>query len=244
MYGVRRVRAARTFAAAFVVGCVCVSNAPVRAAEDAAHFLLFGGSDIWRNGAFTYGGLLWSPGGLDREGFTLKAVMSGGTYRYWSGAVGGDVTGRELVAQVLPGWRFKSDRLEVKVFAGLDLQDHRLSPDDPASRLRGGDAGLRAAADLWYEPTPSTMLAADGSISTIITSYSARLAYGWRPFDRFYLGPEAQMFASDGYRQTRFGAHLTGLKTGQFEWSAAAGWSDDSDHRTSLYVRFGLLTRR
>ncbi len=63
-------------------------------------------------------------------------------------------------------------------------------------------------------------------------------------FDRFYLGPEAQMFASDGYRQLRFGAHVTGFKTEDAEWSAAAGWSDDSDHRTSLYVRFGVLTRR
>ncbi len=52
-----------------------------------------------------------------------------------------EVIGREFVAQVLPGWRFKRDRLEVKVFAGLDLQDHRLSPDDPASRLRGSDFG-------------------------------------------------------------------------------------------------------
>ena len=87
------------------------------------------------------------------------------------------------------------------------------------------------------------MLAADGSISTIITNYSARIADGWRAFDRFYLGPEAQMFASDGYRQMCLSAHLTGFKTEDAEWSAAAGWSDDSDHRTSLYVRFGVLTR-
>lgn len=242
MRGVRCVRAATAVAAAWCVCCVGVSAA--RAAEDAAHFLLFGGSDIWGNGAFTYGGLLWSPGGLDREGFTLKTAISGGSYRYWSGALGAEVTGRELVAQVLPGWRFKRDRLELKVFAGLDLEDHRLSPDDPSSHLRGNDVGLRLAADLWDEPTPATMFAADGSISTIIASYSARIAYGWRAFDRFYIGPEAQMFASDGYRQLRFGAHVTGFKTGRFEWSAAAGWSDDSDRRTSLYVRLGVLTRR
>jgi hypothetical protein len=221
-----------------------VAAAPSWAGDDNARYLLFGGGDLWRNGAFTYGGLLWSPDGLDREGFTLKAVMSGGTYRYWSGALGAEVTGQELATQILPGWRFKSDRLEVKVFAGLDLQDHRLSPDDPSSRLRSGNAGARAAVDIWYEPTPATMLAADGSISTIITSYSARIAYGWRLFDRFYLGPEAQTFACEGYQQVRFGVHLTGFRTGAFEWSLASGWSEDSDRRASAYVRFGLSTRR
>ena len=44
--------------------------------------------------------------------------------------------------------------------------------------------------------------------------------------------------------QLRLGVHLTGFKFDDAEWSAAAGWSDDSDHRSSLYVRFGVLTRR
>ena len=240
----RRVRAAIAVAAAFVV-CLGVSRGPARAGDDGAQFLFFTGGDIWRNGDFAYGGLLWSANGLDREGFTLKTVMSGGLYRYNSGALGNvDVIGREFVAQVLPGWRFKRDRLEVKVFAGLDLESHRLVPDDPTSRLRGGDVGARAAIDIWYEPTPDTMLAADGSISTIVTNYSARIAYGWRVLDRFYLGPEAQTFACEGYEQVRLGVHLTGFKTDSTEWSAAAGWSDDSDHRGSAYFRFGVLTRR
>jgi hypothetical protein len=62
--------------------------------------------------------------------------------------------------------------------------------------------------------------------------------------DWFYLGPEAQIFACIGFTQARIGVHLTGLKTGPFEWSAAAGWSEDSDHRSSPYFRVGILTRR
>ena len=238
---VGRVRAAIGFAAAFLV---CVSARPGWAGDDGTDYLLFTGGDIWRNGAFTYGGLLWSPGGLDNEGFTLKAALSGGYYRYYSGALGAEVTGREFVAQVLPGWRFKRDRLEIKVFAGLDVEDHLLFPDDPSSRLRGRNTGARAAVDVWYEPAPATMLTADASISTIITSYSARVAYGWRVLDSFYLGPEAQTFACEGYRQVRLGAHLTGFKFYDYELSAATGWSEDSAHRASLYVRFGVMTRR
>ena len=103
---------------------------------------------------------------------------------------------------------------------------------------------MRTTVNLWFEPTPATMLAADASLTSIAAGYSVRAAYGWRLRDWFYLGPEAQTFACDGYSQWRFGAHLTGLKTGQWEWSAAAGWSDDSDRRTGPYLRVGVLTRR
>jgi hypothetical protein len=33
-------------------------------------FLIFGGADLWRYGDFLYGGGLWSPDGLDHDGFT------------------------------------------------------------------------------------------------------------------------------------------------------------------------------
>jgi hypothetical protein len=210
-----------------------------------ARYLFFSGADLWRNGSFLHGGVLWSPDGLDREGFTLKAMLSGGSYRYISGGLGGlEVTGRELTAQVMPGWRFKSGPTELKIFAGLDLQNHRLSPDDPGSGLRGNDVGLRTAFELWTEPTAQTMVSADGSVSTIVHTYSARAAAGWRVFGLFYAGPELQAFASDGYAQQRVGVHVTAFKTGTLEWSAATGYARDSDRRSSAYVRLGISTKR
>ena len=83
-------------AAAFSVWCVCVSTGPARAGDDGTQFLLFSGADLWRDGRFMHGGLLWSPGGLDREGFTLQLIGSGGLYRYRSGALNNAwVTGTE-----------------------------------------------------------------------------------------------------------------------------------------------------
>jgi hypothetical protein len=234
-----------SFAAAFGFCCVCVSAGPAWAGDDAAHFLLFSGADLWRDGRFMHGGVLWSPGGLDREGFTLQAVISGGQYRYQSGALNNaQVIGTEKEVQLLPGWRFKRETIELKVFAGLDIKNDSTVPDDPSNRLHGTSAGARVAANLWYEPTPSSMLAADASLTTIATGYSARVAYGWKLRDWFYLGPEAQTFSCTGYRQIRLGAHLTALKTGAFEWSAAAGLSEDSDRRSGLYLRLGVLMRR
>jgi len=33
-------------------------------------FLLFAGTDLWRDGEFVDGGMLWSPAGLNTGGFT------------------------------------------------------------------------------------------------------------------------------------------------------------------------------
>ena len=214
--------------------------------DEQARYLLFSTSDLWRHGGFTHAGVLWARSGLDREGPVLKLMFGGGVYQYTSGALGNvDVRGIQLSGALLPGWRFIRNGAIVTVFAGLDIQNHRLSPDDPSAGLRGSYVGLRTGFELWYEPTPATMFAADASISTVGPSYSARLATGWRLLDRFYLGPELGAFAAaDNYRQVRAGVHLTGLRTAQFEWSAGLGWAGDSDRRSSVYGKLGLITRQ
>jgi hypothetical protein len=93
------------------------------------------------------------------------------------------------------------------------------------------------------------LILGDVSLSSITTSQSARLAFGWRVADEifngegFYIGLEAQYFDSDGYRQWRLGAHITSLKTEATEWSAAVGFARDSDDRSSPYMRLNLSTR-
>lgn len=244
------VRAA-TSAAAAMAG-LCIGGAPAASSEDdgdAANAIYFSGTDIWRSGSFGHGGVIWSPDGLDQEGFTLKILLSGGTYRYTSGALGdAQVIGRQLGAQILPGWRFKRDALEVKVFAGPEIYDHLLFPDDPSASLRGRRAGLKAEIDVWYQPDVATMLTGSGAISTIGGMHHARIAYGWRVFDSFYSGPELATFAIYKYRQYRIGLHVTSLITDiwdlPWEWSAAMGFARDTDGISGAYGRLGLLRRR
>jgi hypothetical protein len=244
----RRVCSAAITAAAFVFCCVGVPTGCAWADDD-ARTILFSGRDIWSNGAFAYGGLLFAPGGLEEDGFLLKILLSGGLYRYAAENLGGErVVGAEWLTQVLPGWRIKRGDAEFKFFMGPEIQKHRLWPDDPANRLRGNSFGLRMAAEMWYEPTPTTMVAIDVSLSSIATSNSARGAYGWRVFEDMlggvYVGPEVQYFGSDGYRHLRLGAHITSIKTEDIEWSAAAGWARDSERRASLYVRLNVMKRQ
>jgi hypothetical protein len=246
MRGVGGVAAAAVLAA--VLG-VAVEPGPAvgeQAGDDGARFLLFAVSDLWRQGGFLHGGAVWSPAGIDRDGFALKVMTGGGEYRYRSGALGNaEVTGRVIAATILPGWRFRRDSLIVTVFAGLDYQDHRLSPDDPSAGLRGSYFGARTTIEAWYEPTTATMIAADATVSTIGPSYSARAAFGWKLFERFYVGPEVKGFAVDSnYRQFRAGMHVTAIKVGWSEWSAGAGWTIDSDSRDGFYGSLGVIVRR
>ncbi|EKS37608.1 cellulose biosynthesis protein BcsS [Afipia clevelandensis] len=205
-------------------------------------FLYFSGFDLWRSGGSFYGGVQWAPGGLDQDGFTLKLLIAEGTYRYLSG--GTDIRGTGLLASILPGWRVKRGNFEIKVFAGLDLQNHRFSPDDPGNGLRGNHAGLRVGADLWWEPTPTLMIASSISGSTIGTNFSIRGAAGWRVEDRFWAGPEIETSGDQVYRQYRIGAHITSLKWSAFEWSLGAGYVADNSDRSGLYARLSVLTRR
>jgi len=214
------------------------------AAGGEPRWMLFSGGDVWRHWAFMHAGALWSPAGLANEGFALKLLLSGGVFRYRSGALGdATVTGRQLSAAVMPGWRFKRAGAEILVFAGLDLQDFRLAPDDPSSRLRGRHVGARGGLELWHDPS-QTMFAADASFSSIYAGNHARVAAGWRVFERLYLGPEAQVYATEPYRHLRLGVHLTAFKTEYGEWSGALGWAHDSDRRSGVYLRIGVLTRR
>lgn len=211
-----------------------------------ARFLLFSSTDLWRQGGFAHGGLLWAPAGIDRDGLVLKLVFGGGIYHYTSGALGNaEVRGQMLGAAILPGYRLVRDKFAATLFLGYDFQRHTLTPDDPSAGLRGNYIGVRAGFDVWCEPTAMTMLAADASISSIGPSYNARLAAGLLAFESFYVGPEVQAFAADdNYRQFRAGLHITGLRIGGLEWTAGAGWATDSDDRSGAYGKLGMLARR
>lgn len=245
MYRVRGVAAATLLAAAITLVSAGRSAAESIGSGEVSRTLLFAGTDIWRDGAFLHGGILWSPGGIDAPGFALKLLIGSGMYRYRSGALGGvEVTGRQTAVFVLPGWRMRAGPVTATVFAGLDMQRHRLLPDDPASGLRGNKTGLRSGIELWYQPNHYTMASADVSVSTVGPSLSGRIAFGRKVENGGFAGPELQAFSGrDSYRQWRIGLHLTDWYVAGAELSAGIGWSTDSDRRDGLYARFGFLRR-
>ncbi len=206
------------------------------------HFLFFSGVDIWRNGAFAHGGFLYAYQGLNQDGPVLKLLLHGGFYRSRSGTT--DIVGQQLMGAALPGWRWNRPGLEVTLFGGVDVQNHRYTPDDPTNRLRGTHVGVRGGFDIWYEPFSDWMLTGSASLSTAGHSYWSRAALGGRFFHAVWFGPEFLAMGDDSYRQLRFGAHITSLRAFGTEWSAGAGWVTDSDRRDGVYGRIGVLVRK
>jgi hypothetical protein len=176
-------------------------------------------------------------------GFTLKLILSGGGYTYPSGALHMDVDGTMLSAAALPGWRATLNGINIGLYAGPVVQDYRLTPNDPGSSLRGLYGGAQLTTDLWYEPTPTTMAALNGTIISIGPTGSLRAALGMRFSEPFFVGPEAQAIWCADYQQLRLGAHVTGFRIDGLEWSAAGGWAVESDGRAGPYLRLGVNAR-
>jgi hypothetical protein len=204
--------------------------------------LLYAGFDIWRYGRAAYGGFYWAPDGLNNDGFITRLFVSRGVERY-------DASARRFNTDIvraapLAGWRFSQGTLELKMFAGPELENRVLTPDVPTASYRGTHIGARVATELWWEPIPEMMLTSAFSASTNATSHSARAAAGWRVFEPFWAGPEISASNDAFSRQVRVGGHLTGFRLGALEWSVAAGYVQDSFHRSGIYGRIGVLTRQ
>lgn len=205
-------------------------------------FLYFSGFDLWRYGGSVHGGLRFSPTGVDNDGFTIKALIAEGAYRYTSGTR--DIRGINFLGSVMPGWHFVRGKFIATLLAGVDVQHHRFVPDDPANAARGTHLGARVNADLWWEPNETIMSAASLSASSIGNAYWARAAIGWRMMDRFWIGPETIASGDRTFHQYSMGLHLTALKANDFEWSFASGYTRDQNGRAGIYGRMGLLARR
>ncbi len=169
--------------------------------------------------------------------------MNGGRYSYNSSALQTKIDGTMLSGAALPGFRFVRNALTVGLFAGPVVQDYRLSPYDPGSRLRGLYVGAQLATDVWYQPTATIMAAVNGSLVSIGPTGYLRGALGYRVLDAMFVGPETAMLWCGNFQQLEVGAHLTGLHVGTSEWSAGAGWSMDSDRRSGPYLRLGVSAK-
>jgi hypothetical protein len=206
-------------------------------------FLFFSGVDLWRNGLAGYDGMLLAPqGSLNKDGFRVRLFMSDNLERYDTATQ--RFTTNIFRASALPGWRIKRGDLEIRVFAGPTLEIRGFKPDIQTGKLSGSRFGVQLASELWWEPTPATMVAASASITTINSVYNARVAAGWRLIDRFWIGPEISASTDRFSTQYRAGAHLTGFKTGMLEWSVGAGLVEDSFDRSGIYGRVSALFRK
>jgi hypothetical protein len=193
------------------------------------HFLFYSGFDIWRFGRAGYGGFYAAPDGLGNDGFLAQLFVSDGRELYSAGAK--RFTTNILRLSLSPGWRLSQGSFELKVFAGPELE----SASQSATHI-----GARIAAETWWEPIRELALSSSFSATTNFNAWTGRSAAGWRVLDQFWAGPEILASGDIDSKQYRVGAHLTGFRLAAFEWSLAAGFVQDSFHRSGVYGRIGV----
>ena len=200
--------------------------------------LYFAGVDIHRFGYGGYTGAVWSPmSGRDGVLFRLFAADSIDSYRtpkitYVS---------QSLRTAVMPGYRINRPGFEISAYAGLEGLARVPLPYTKTSRLTY-EFGMRLSADIWWEPRDAVMMSANLAMSTVEASIYGRLASGVRIMN-VWAGPEISAATDIFSQQYRAGLHVTGLRYGPYEFSAATGYAFDSYGRSGMYGRLGVSLR-
>jgi hypothetical protein len=200
----------------------------------------FTGFDVWRYGFGGYVGAQWAPNRIDRDGFIVRLFGSESVERYVTPAHRYET--QTMRGALLAGYQFQLERLTLQLLGGVDVEAD-LPKVDRRSASPTGRVGARLTTDVWWEPTQQLMLQYSFSVGSIGPDTGARAAAGWRLLDRFWVGPEISAFGDQYGRQYRVGAHLTGLRTGDYEWSIGAGYVEDEFQRSGIYGRIGILLR-
>lgn len=215
---------------------------PPPLAPDGDTIALFFGGDIRQRSYFGYTGFVFSPfGDLSQDGILLRGVVGGGEYEYDNAGVpGGEVDGDHVTFDGTIGYQMFFDMFRASAFAGVNVQDHDHSPNDPNNSTRGTEVGFTVVGDLETLATSPFYASAQGSYSTANDTYWARGRIGLR-LDQFTIGPEGLVSGNDEYDAARIGGFIM-MDLGMFNVSVSAGYADvdGSQGDDSAYGSFGV----
>lgn len=209
------------------------------------HTILFGSLDAGRSSFASGGAKQALTGPLDRTGFVLLETDGVGltreTVRSAAGRVGVERVKHQAALSAGHQW---AGPVYAAAFVGPEVSQEQVAHDGRLRRVSQPRAGLQAQAEFWANPTPATMLAGTVIAETARTSVWGRAAAGLKVFDAAFVGPELTIYATPTYRETRWGAHVTGLSLGRVTLRVSAGWMTDDAHRHgSPYASLGAWIR-
>jgi len=246
----------RQFTGAVLLSAVVFVNSPTLAAdlavnEPVQHWLAFAGTDMNSTGSFFgYTGFQFAPGkgGLDESGLRFWLLGGGGFYRYEGD--NGRIRGNFWDTDALVGYSIERDELSVAFYAGLNVQEHRLSVFDPENSVQGTKVGAKFRTDAWYNPTPTTLLFGEGSYSTAFGTYSTSGKYGYSitggktlEDKQLYIGPQITLLGNERYQEWRIGAHLTSFNFGKVDFEIGAGYQHNTDNGSGAYALVEFSTK-
>lgn len=233
-------------AAAVLCGCMSTSGNAAdfdqpSAAPPGPTVAIFGGGDVRERSWYTYGGFVFTPfGDLTQDGFLVRGVFGGGEYEYDN--PGGEVDGDHINLEGMLGYQMFMDMFRVSVYAGVNVQDHDLSPNDPTNSVEGTEVGFQATGEIETLATSPFYAGFAGTYSTANDTYWTRGRLGWQ-FEQFVIGPEGSLAGNDEYDAARIGGFIA-MQIGSFAVSASVGYADvdGTQGDDSVYGTFGIGT--
>lgn len=188
------------------------------------------------------GGLFALSKYIDTSGPRLWATGGGGWYQF--GAMNGTVRGVYTAGDVLFGYGFVGDSSEINLLAGLSAENDTLSQYDPTDPVVGTAFGPKVRGEAWINPTPQTLVYAEGEYTTVFRTYWTSAKYGVDVFGKqVFVGPEVTAFGDERSNQWRLGGHVTQLKLGKIEFDVSAGYAHDSLVGSGAYGHVEISTQ-
>jgi hypothetical protein len=202
--------------------------------DDAVYsFLVASGGDISKSAGEGYLGLYFALNrDLDRDGFIVRLLGTRGLYDYTDNDIGFD--GKYWQGDAMLGYQWVRGGIDFAVYLGVDYQDYKISPNDPASKLIGDEVGFKVAVDLESNGRTNSPYYYNltGSYSTAFDTYYALGRVGYT-FGRFTIGPEAWVLGDltgDAQRIggfLKFDVSLGGATSGSIALSGGYQFVDD-----------------
>jgi hypothetical protein len=141
------------------------------------------------------------------------------------------------------GYQWMTGNGTISVLAGVEARHGRAR----LAQKEHLDAGLRLQGNVWIHPTATTLFTSTAIVSTLGSGVWARAAWGFKMFDRVYVGPETsysyEKFAFKGNAKARIGVHSTGFEWGTLRITLSGGYQREIDaKRHAGYVSLGVYT--
>ncbi|MGH1379049.1 MAG: cellulose biosynthesis protein BcsS [Alphaproteobacteria bacterium] len=218
------------------------STVPAMAQDSGDKTAYWAGVDFTDDSTFGYAGVAYALNGtLLEDGWLGRIGLGYGQYEYNTVAVSGlGVDGDNIRANAMIGYQKYLGTMLVSAFAGIDYNDHDLSPNDPGNDVDGSKAGVMAQVEVRKDFDELTQLNFNVNYSTAYDNYyaSTRLE---RDMGSFKIGPQFSVLGSESFDQKRLGVYVAtdrllpvnlSFKVGQ-SWASRRG--DDSP-----YIGFGI----
>ena len=202
-----------------------------------------------KNSFYLYSGATFAPfDTLAGTGFRLRAGGGYGGY-YYDGSlnIGGQIrpvrfSGGTYALEALLGYQFRAGNWTGKLFAGIDHQEHILTPYDPQNTVTGSETGVKAISENWINLGPGAWASLDGFYSTSFNSYDLRFKTGRNLTGPFDIGFEIGAFGNKTLGAGRAG-FVARYKADLIEISITGGIAGDYDRPSNPYGNITALRK-